>query len=928
MMKFLKGFLLSLLLPAAAFGENTFSVFNLRCEQAVNPLGVETMVPRFSWQIRSDRRNFVQSKYEILVADNPDDLSKNKGSIWDSGKVESDRSILVHFGGTGLKSGATYYWKVRVFDAEGNPSPWSEAQSFSMGLLSDKDWGGARWIALEADREAEKVNPGLHGSGEVDKRYDRNLRIGMYRLPQFRKEFKVAKPVRRAVAYVSGLGHFDMYLNGEKVGDHFLDPGWSKYEKEALYVPLDVTEYLRDGDNAVGVMLGNGFFNIPRERYFKLLASNGAPRLIMNIRVEYEDGQVENIVTDGTWRAAESAITYSSIYGGEDYDAGREQRGWTSAGFDDSSWQEPLCLEWKTKLMAQVAAPLTVRDSIPTVRTFRNGQGRWVYDLGQNFSGVVRVALKAGGRQSVKLWPAELLNPDSTINQSASGAPYWFGYTTAGAGLAEWQPQFTYYGFRYVEVEGAVPAGEENPDGLPEIVALKGLHTCNSADETGTFHCSNQLFNRTYELIDWAIRSNFASVLTDCPHREKLGWLEQAHLMQYSVQYRYSLARMYSKIMSDMRASQTAEGMIPDIAPEYVEFEGGFRDTPEWGSAFIISPWYVYLWYGDTRLIEKYYPAMQEYLRYLQSQAKDNIVAYGLGDWFDIGPGNPGFSQLTSNGVTATAIYYYDVCLMQKMATLLGRKDDAKQYGDLAEQIKASFNATFWDPATKTYDRNSQTANAIALYMGLTTEENHRQVFDNLVADIRGRGNALTAGDVGYRYVLRALEENGASDIIYDMNSKYDTPGYGWQLAHGATALTESWQAYGFVSNNHFMLGHLMEWLFSGLGGIRQSDESVAFRHVVIRPTPVGDVRSARTSYESPYGTIVADWKQTDDTYSIQVEVPANSQATVYLPTDDPACVTESGVAIDGNFSHKAVEEGGAMTVEVGSGIYRFVVKK
>ena len=484
MKSFLNLLLLSLLIPAAAFGENYFSVFNLKCEQADNPLGVETLVPRFSWQIRSDRRNFVQSSYEILVADDPGLLSKNKGSIWDSGKVGSDRSVLVPFGGEGLKSGTTYYWKVRIFDGEGNPSAWSAVKSFTMGLLSERDWAGAAWISLDGDRKDEIVTPGLHGSGEVDKRYDRSLRIGMYRLPQFRKEFVVDKPVRRAVAYVSGLGHFDMFLNGEKVGDHFLDPGWTKYDKHALYVPLDVTEYLRAGENAVGVMLGNGFFNIPRERYFKLLASYGAPRLIMNIRVEYSDGEVANIVTDGSWKAAESPIAYSSIYGGEDYDANSEQPGWTAAGFDDSAWQEPLVLEWKTGLVAQSAPPLTVRDTIPAVRIFKNAKGRWVYDLGQNFSGVIRLSIKSGDRRHVKLYPAELLNPDSTINQSASGGPYWFGYTTDGRGYAEWQPQFTYYGFRYVEVEGAVPAGAENAAGEPGIVSAQRVIAC---DADGAF---------------------------------------------------------------------------------------------------------------------------------------------------------------------------------------------------------------------------------------------------------------------------------------------------------------------------------------------------------------------------------------------------------------------------------------------------------
>lgn len=300
-----------------------------------------------------------------------------------------------------------------------------------------------------------------------------------------------------------------------------------------------------------------------------------------------------------------------------------------------------------------------------------------------------------------------------------------------------------------------------------------------------------------------------------------------------------------------------------------------------------------------------------------------------MGDWFDIGPESPGESQLTSNGVTATAIYYYDVTLMEKMANLLGKPDDARKYQELAARIKQAFNRTFWNPSTRTYDRNSQAANAVALYMGLTTPENRQQVFDNLIADIRGRNNALTAGDVGYRYVLRALEAGGASDVIYDMNCKYDTPGYGWQLAHGATALTESWQAYGFVSNNHFMLGHLMEWLFSGLGGIRQKEDSFGFKHIVIKPEPVGDVRDAQVSYESPYGQIVSDWKDNDKEFIIRVEVPANSKASVYLPSADTKQITESGVRLEDVPGISCKQEGNRYVVATtGSGTYTFKVKK
>lgn len=676
-------------------------------------------------------------------------------------------------------------------------------------------------------------------------------------------------------------------------------------------------------------MLGNGFYNIPRERYFKMLTSYGAPKMIMNLVIEYSDGTYQHIVTNEKWKTANSPIVYSSIYGGEDYDATKEQSGWMASGFNDKAWENAIPSDFKTKLMHQAAMPLKIRDRLPTVSLLKTEKGDWVYDLGQNFSGILELQVKGKDKKTVKLIPAELLNPDKSVNQSASGEPFYFSYTLKGDLTETWQPQFTYYGFRYVQIENAIPAGKPNPDNLPEIISITGLHTCNSAKEVGAFNCSNKMFNQIYDLIDWSIRSNMASVLTDCPHREKLGWLEVAHLMQYSIQYRYNVVSLYDKIMSDMCSTQAIDGQIATTAPELVEFAGGFKDTPEWGSAFIISPWYIYQWYGDSYLLEKYYKNMQHYLNYLSSKASGYILSYGLGDWFDIGPKSPGEAQLTSNGVTATAIYYYNTTIMQKVALLLGKKDDADKYAALASQIKQAFNKTFWNDTTKKYDRDSQTANAVALYMGLTDSKNREQTFENLVSDIRNRENALTAGDVGYRYVLRALEMNNASDIIYDMNCKYDVPGYGWQLAHGATSLTESWQAYGFVSNNHCMLGHLMEWLFSGLGGIRQADNSVGFKHIVFKPAIVGDIHEVNVTHESSYGHISCQWEDQVDEFSLRVEVPANSHATVYLPFTKGNLVTESGLLLNDENGIKSVtEQDGYKLVEVGSGIYNFNVKK
>jgi hypothetical protein len=921
--------LLLMLCAVSVSAMPSFSLYDLTCEQEENPIGIETQQPCFSWKTYSEERGFIQSAYQILVSDTPEALKQDKGNIWNSGKVVSSQSVLTPFNGKPLKSSVTYYWKVRTWDKKGKPSEWSAVQTFTMGLTDAADWGKAEWIALEKDRKEDYTVPARLDFDNIRKTMGERS-IGFYKLPQLRKTFTLQKQVKRAVASVAGLGHFDLFLNGEKVGNHFLDAGWTKYDKQALYVTFDVTGQLQTGENALGVMLGNGYYNIPLERYLKLITSYGAPKMKLHLRIEYADGTTDEIVSDTSWKTTESPITFSSIYGGEDYDAKLFQEGWTKAGFNDASWRKAVSTDYPGTLNAQRATPLTVHSVIPTVSLYQNSNGKWIYDLGQNFSGIIRIAVKAENSKTILFHTAELLKNDGTVTQSASGGPFYFSYTAKGDGKTEhWQPQFTYYGFRYVEVEGAVPAGKDNPDHLPEIESLTGLHTCNSADEAGSFVCSKPMFNQIHSLIDWAIRSNMASVLTDCPHREKLGWLEEAHLMQYSLQYRYNLSRLYNKIMEDMRVSQLSNGCIPTIAPEYVRFANGFEDTPEWGSAFIISPGYIYQWYGDRRLLEEYYPAMQRYLDYLGTRADNHIVAYGLGDWFDIGPGNPGYAQLTANGVTATAIYHYNTTIMQQVASILGKSADAARYGELAANIKKAFNEKFYDSATGKIERNSQTANAIALYTGLVPDERRAAILQNLIDDIRGRGNALTAGDVGYRYVLRALEEGGRSDVIFDMNSRYDVPGYGWQLSHGATALTESWQAYGFVSNNHFMLGHLMEWLYSGLGGIRQRDNSIAFRDIVIDPQMVGDVRNATTSYESPYGTIRCDWTRTDEDYKIEVSIPANSTAEIYLPTTDVQQVTTYGLSLSVSKDITIIGvDSGKLQIKIGSGNYQFRVKK
>ena len=922
--------LLFLLYSAGVLQAQVFSVSELRCEQSQRPLAVDPAGPRLSWQLNADRRGCLQSAYRILVADSPVALADDNGNVWDSGKVFSDRSVLVPYGGPALQPGKAYCWKVQAWDADGNLSPWSLPASFGTGLMSMQDWNGAKWIAMEPDVDSLKCIEGNTGKwkdgGPV---FDKP--VAPYKLPQLRREFTATKPVKRAMAYICGLGQFEMFLNGEKVGDHFLDPAWTKFDKEAQYVAFDITGELRDGKNAVGVMLGNGYYHTQHGRYLKLLFSYGAPKMICKLQIEYADGTAQTVVSDDKWRASESPVTFSSIYGGEDYDASAVQPGWAEPGFDDRKWKKAVLTQGAgVKLIPQISESLKVMERIPTVRRFRAANGNWVYDLGQNASGIVQLTVRAVTPQSIKLIPGELINDDSTVNQRASGAPFYHVYTARGDGSSEtWHPQFTYYGFRYVEVEGAVPAGESNPGALPEVIDITGLHTRNSAAQVGTFACSDPLFNKIHTLIDWAVRSNMASVLTDCPHREKLGWLEVTHLMGGSIQYRYDISRPYAKRVNDMRTAQHANGMVPTMAPQYVSFSPDFIDTPEWGSAFVIIPWNLYEWYGDLAPLRDNYERMKRYVDYLGSRADNHIVAYGLGDWYDIGPDRPGYAQLTSNGVTATAIYYQDVKILERAARLLGKEADVRKYAALASDIKRAFNEKFFDKKTLKYDRDSQTANSIALHMDLVEPQYKAVVRQNLIDDIRRRGNALTAGDVGYRYVLRALEENDASEVIYDMNSRYDVPGYGYQLAHGATCLTESWQAYREVSNNHCMLGHLMEWLYSGLGGIRQSPGSAGYKEIVIRPQVVGDIHSAAVSFRSPYGLIRSEWSDSPQQYRQRVEIPANTTALVYLPAVDPAAVSESGVPL-GEVPGLSVRERGKdyMAVAVGSGIYDFRVAR
>lgn len=859
---------------------NGIKVFDLRCQYLKSPVGIDEKNPDFSWKLASDEHNLKQTAYQIVVASSKEKL--DDPDLWNSGKMSSSQNTFVKYKGNPLQSAHKYFWKVKIWTNKNSNGEWSDPASFITGLLNEKEWNGAKWIAYEKLPDSLKVFPGVHGSGD----HLGNKAVKRAVIPCFRKDFQVKKQIAHAYVYACGLGQYVLYINGQRTDSSFLNPTWSDYTRRCYYNAYDVTSLLKDGENTIASIVGTGFLYINRERYRKLVIAAGYPMLRLKMIIHYKDGSTKEIVTGRSWKTAPSAITYSSIYGGEDFDANKIKQDWKLSSFNDKSWKIPVIVPGPGgKMDAQEAYPVVVNQKFQPVKMDSSKDHYWMVDFGQNVSGIIRLKAGAPKGYTIRIIPAELINEDHTPDQDASGHPYYWQYTFSGKGMEEWQPLFSYYGFRYAGIK--VFDKEGNPVNINNvnISLITSLHTQNGAPKVGSFSCSDTLFNQIFELIRWGIRNNMSNVATDCPHREKLGWLEETHLIGNSMQYNYDILRFYHKITKDMKDAQLQNGLVPDIAPEYVEFVNGFRDSPEWGSASILVPWQVYQWYGDKSILSNSYSMMKDYVDYLGNKANHYLLSYGLGDWYDLGPKHPGVSQLTPLGVTATAFYYYDAKIVSKIAAILQHHEDAQKYAAIADAVKAAFNQKYFNPETKVYATGSQTSYAIPLYFGIAPEKYREEILKNLVDSVKNNNYALTAGDIGFRYLVQTLENGGYNQVIYKMNNREDVPGYGYQIKKGATALTESWQALRNVSNDHMMLGHLMEWFYSGLGGIRQQKGSVGYKEILIAPQFINGINWVNCSYHSINGLIAVKWKRMNDAkIKLEIKIPANTSAKVVLP--------------------------------------------
>lgn len=862
---------------------------------SIDQTAITTGGIRLGWQMTADANGERQSAYEITICEN---VTNKK--VYTSGKVKSSQSQLVNV--PALKPNTHgYYWQVRVWNEKGEASDLSKKQKIR--VVPEKI--DAEWIGAITRKDA-KLPYGRFPNSVFKKDSFKTKWADVDTLSAksiiLRKGFDTGrKRITDAVVYVCGLGHYRLNINGATVGDAEFAPVWSEYDKTVYYNVFDVTDLITAGGNAVSVLLGNGMFNVQRMgRYSKLQTSFGPPQMLLRLEINYADGTRQVIKSGDDWKYSLSPITFNSIYGGESYDARLEQQGCCKAGFDDSGWRKAVVTEGpKGRLTPQTVQPVRIMerygikswkpipaDSLASASKSTKREihpSAFVADMGQNLAGFPEITVSGKRGQKVTLIVAEKLTRQGACDQRQTGRQHYYEYTLKGDGTDEtWHPHFSYYGFRYIQVEGAVLEGQPNPDGLPVLKRLNSCFIYNSAEEVSSFECSNPLFTDTHRLIERAERSNMQGVLTDCPHREKLGWLEQDHLCGPSLLYNYDMTRYAPKVIRDITDTQKADGMVPTTAPQYISFGNLFDDSPEWGSTLVILPFMYYDQYGDSTLITDNYEPMRRYVDYLTTRADNGIVSHGLGDWYDYGPWRAGFSKNTPVPLVATAHYIFDLQLLVRAARMTGRTADAEKYSVMLDKTVESFNREFFKPDSCTYGTGSQTSNALPLYLGLTGG-NKQGVLASLVNDIKEHGTRLTTGDVGNRYLFQTLAQNGLNELLYTMLNHYETPGYGFQLHHGATTLTEQWDPNQGSSLNHFMMGQIDEWLFKTLAGIQNQPGTHGLRHLLIQPTLVGDLQYVKASTHSLYGKISVDCTRT----SLTVEIPVGSDATVVLPNGE-----------------------------------------
>ena len=833
----------------------------LSCQYRTNPLAVEAQEPVLSWKLKSQANRQHQTAYQILVASSVNLLNTNDADLWNSGKISSGQSVAVQYGGKALKSRERYYWKVKIWNAADEPSPWSAIAYWEMALNTD-DWK-ANWI-----RHPDFLDTLLEAKPA----------------PFFRKEFKINKPLLEARAYVTGLGYFEMYLNGSKVGDHVLDPVKTRYDKVVKYLAFDITDQLNAGDNAVGMILGTGWYNHFAEAawQFDKAPWRSYPELLCQLELTYQDGSKEIVVSDKSWKTSTGPIRFDGIRNGEYYDARQEMPGWNLPFFDDSQWKNAIVVAGPAgKLMAQQLPAIKEMKEIKPVSVTEVEPGVYMFDLGQNISGYSRISVAGPAGTEITLKHGERLYADSTVEQKQilrflkTGEAQTDKYILKGKGVEVWNPRFVYHGYQYVEVTG-LPV-------KPSLETLTGVVLHTSFQSTGQFSCSNPLFNRIQEITRWSYIGNYHGIPTDCPHREKIGWTGDGHLVAEAGLYNYNTITSYIKWLDDHVDEQRPDGNLPGVIPTSGwGYEHGRDEAmrhlgygPSWEGSLVLIPWYMYIYTGDTNMITRYYEPIKKYIHHLERNANNYLLDFGIDD-------HKAYYTKTEGDIIASAYFYYLTDMVVQMAEITSQLKDAEKYKLLAGKIKKAFQEKYYHEQDKLVGNTGQTMLSTSIYMQLIPEKDREQLLQNLLEKVDSANYHFDAGVGGVKALYEALSSTNQEDIIYQMVNKTDFPSYGYWIEQGANTLWQDWD--GSMSLNHIMFGSVSEWFFQSLAGINPDQQQPGFKNVIFKPAFIEDLNWAQANYESMYGIISSGWERKNNQVILRITIPTNSTGTLKIP--------------------------------------------
>ena len=905
---------LTVLAPARVLPQATLTVAGLRVEYLTNPIGIDMVQPRLSWRIESNRRNTTQAAYQLQVATSEASLTRGANLLWDSGRLMSDTSVFVNYRGPPAVSRTRYYWRVRVWDNSGRESPWSAIEFWESGLLQPADWT-ARWVGPKATAADSLPSPS----------------------PLLRRAFRVDDHVRTARLYVTSLGLYELYVNGQRVGDQLFTPGWTSYRHRLQYQTYDVTPLLRPGANVVGTMLGDGWYrgNLgffgQRNLYGRRLA------LRAQLEIHYESGRTERVVSDSNWKTIAGPVLASDIYGGETYDArrGEELSGWASAPYDDRDWSAVALLDPPpADLVASMSPPVRRVRELRPVNVHRAPSGEMVFDLGQNFTGWARLSIRGPAGTTVTLRFGEVLDRDGNLyTANLRRASQTDRYTLSGKAREVYEPHFTFHGFRYVAVAGL--------PGPPDSTTITGIAVSSDLAQTGSLVTSDSLLNQLLRNIVWGQRSNFLDVPTDCPQRdERLGWTGDAQVFARTAAFNMDVSGFFAKWLADMAADQDPSGSVPWVIPNPLGGDSTrFAGTAGWSDAAVIIPWTMYLTYGDRGVLERQYPSMRAWVDYARRRAGTDLIwkpGWQFGDWLALHSDDPSYpGATTGTDLIATAFLAHSTDLVSRSAAALGRRDEAAAYRTRFHAIRDAFDREFVS-STGRVGENTQTAYALAIAFDLLPDSLVSVAGGRLARDVEAREHHLTTGFLGTPYLLHVLGATGHVGLAFALLTQRTYPSWLYPITRGATTMWERWDGIrpdssfedpGMNSFNHYAFGAVGDWMYRNIGGIDVDSAAVGYRRSRIAPRPGAGLTSASASLETGYGTLKSAWRLEGRRFVLDLTVPANTSAEVTLWDARLDHVREGSVALNASEGVRSSRQlGNDVIVDVGSGRYSFAV--